>query len=92
MPWDCDAKRNARNYADADDRKAFNAGYSDGYHGYEMWSGNERNWHPNAYSAGYWEGVADKAVTNARKHCEHDWRSTDNWLIDRCAKCGEERA
>lgn len=24
--------------------------------------------------------------------CEHDWQKTDNWLIDRCSKCGEERA
>jgi len=22
----------------------------------------------------------------------HDWKPTDNWLIDRCAICGEERA
>lgn len=23
---------------------------------------------------------------------EHNWQKTDNWLIDRCATCGEERA
>ena len=26
------------------------------------------------------------------KPCDHDWQSTENWLIDRCSKCGEERA
>lgn len=24
--------------------------------------------------------------------CDHDWQPTENWLIDRCANCGEERA
>jgi len=27
-----------------------------------------------------------------KARCEHDWVRTGNWLIDRCAKCGEERA
>lgn len=27
-----------------------------------------------------------------RSSCEHQWVTTDNWLIDRCTKCGEERA
>lgn len=32
------------------------------------------------------------AATVEKVRCDHDWRATDNWLIDRCAKCGEERA
>jgi hypothetical protein len=60
MAWAHDAKRDARDYRDPDDRKAFSAGYSDGFYGYRMWSGNDRDWHPNAYSAGYWEGHADQ--------------------------------
>lgn len=31
-------------------------------------------------------------VKNCRQGGEHDWHTTDNWLIDRCAVCGEERA
>ena len=61
MAWDCDNKRKARDYRNPDERKAFNAGYSDGYYGYPMFSGNERDYYPDAYSAGYWEGVADKS-------------------------------
>lgn len=33
-----------------------------------------------------------KPEPKPKSHCEHDWRATDNWLIDKCAKCGEERA
>ncbi len=38
--------------------------------------------------------VARDAAELKRKQmsCDHDWQKTDNWLIDRCAKCGEERA
>lgn len=59
MAWKCIERCAARNYSDPDDRKAFNAGYSDGFHSYPMWSSNEPNWHANAYSAGYWEGNGD---------------------------------
>lgn len=31
--------------------------------------------------------VTDKKVT-----CEHDWQQAETWFIDRCTKCGEERA
>lgn len=27
-----------------------------------------------------------------KARCEHAWAKTSNWLIDRCSKCGEERA
>lgn len=30
--------------------------------------------------------------TCANHACDHAWQSTDDWLIDRCTKCGEERA
>lgn len=33
-----------------------------------------------------------KPTPPPKPRCEHDWRATDNWLIDKCAKCGEERA
>lgn len=60
MTWACDQKRDARDYRNPDERKAFNAGYSDGFHGYAQFASNDRDWYPNAYSAGYWEGKADK--------------------------------
>lgn len=58
--WQCDRRREERNYTDPNDNKAFNAGYSDGYYGYPQFTSQERNWYPQPYSAGYWEGVADK--------------------------------
>ena len=65
MTWQCNERRNARNYPTSEERKNFEAGYSDGYHGYPMWSGSDRNYFPNSYSAGYWEGVADKSESAA---------------------------
>lgn len=62
MTWNCNERCDARHYTDKAERANFRAGYSDGYHGYPMWSGSERNYYPNAYSAGYWEGVADKKI------------------------------
>lgn len=60
MSWKSLERCEARHYQDADERQAFRAGYSDGYHGYPQWSGNAPKHYPNAYSAGYWEGVGDK--------------------------------
>lgn len=31
-------------------------------------------------------------VRAAQRKCEHDFKPTSNWLIERCTKCGEERA
>lgn len=31
-------------------------------------------------------------VGEVKARCDHEWAKTDNWLIDRCTKCGEERA
>lgn len=31
-------------------------------------------------------------VVTRRILCDHDWKETDTWLIDRCTRCGEERA
>lgn len=64
--WKCDERRNARDYRNADDRKAYNAGYSDGFHNYPQWSGNDPGWHPKAYCAGYWEGVHDATPPDKR--------------------------
>lgn len=51
-----------RGYADANERKAFLAGYARGYVGVDNTGDNEpqemRDW-PNAFGAGYWEGSAD---------------------------------
>jgi hypothetical protein len=30
--------------------------------------------------------------TDEQKNCQHDFRPTNNWLIDVCAKCGVEQA
>lgn len=59
MAWRSTERMEARNYTNGDERAAFRAGYSDGYHGYKQWASNEREFYPNAYSAGYWEGVDD---------------------------------
>lgn len=57
MTWSPERERPL--YTNPEERRAYVAGYSDGYHGYPMWSGNERDWHPNAYSKGYWSGHHD---------------------------------
>ena len=36
-------------------------------------------------------GEAFKGLDLPRR-CDHEWVTTSNWLIDRCTKCGEERA
>lgn len=61
MTWRSDERLNARGYNNPEERSAFRAGYSDGYHGYDMWSGHELDKWPNAYSAGYHEGAGDRA-------------------------------
>lgn len=58
--WHCNERADARHYSNTEERKNFIAGYSDGWYGYFMWTSSERNYYPNAYSAGYWEGVADR--------------------------------
>lgn len=45
---------------------------------------------PSVYNKEQFEKAL--ALHEQRKACEHDWQKTDNWLIDRCSKCGEERA
>lgn len=49
-------RRDARNYNSPDEKQAFAWGYSDGFAGYAR---DEHAAYLNAYSAGYWEGVAD---------------------------------
>jgi hypothetical protein len=58
--WKANETADNRNYTNINERKNFIAGYSDGYHKYPMWSGSERSYYPNAYSAGYNEGVGDR--------------------------------
>lgn len=53
-------ERAAANYL-PDERVAFMAGYGKGYRGCERATGIHYLRNPNAYNAGYWEGVADKA-------------------------------
>ena len=56
-----DEKLAARNYVDQHERQAFKFGYNNGFGGKPRES---RSWlvslYPNAYSAGYWEGHADR--------------------------------
>lgn len=63
MPYRCETRLAARNYADPAERRAFRRGYGDGYDGkpvkYGVRSGYAST-HPNAYAAGYHEGAADK--------------------------------
>lgn len=37
-----------------------------------------------------YQRIKDHEVKSVR--CGHDFQATDNFLIDRCVKCGEERA
>lgn len=59
MTWQMTAAVDARNYADVKERTAFMSGYSDGYNGHDMQGEFRWRW-PNAYPAGYWDGVADR--------------------------------
>jgi hypothetical protein len=67
MPSKFDARLAARQYTDENERKAFGVGYGAGYHQHCLAFQNPRTdgeWYlnyPNAYSAGYWEGVADRS-------------------------------
>ena len=36
------------------------------------------------------EGTNTHCQNVKRRLCKHDMKPTDNWLIDRCSKCGEE--
>jgi hypothetical protein len=38
------------------------------------------------------KGTHNHCLNVQRRTCEHDMKPTDNWLIDRCSKCGEEHA
>ena len=38
------------------------------------------------------EGTFTHCKKTHQKLCEHDMKPTDNWLIDRCSKCGVEHA
>lgn len=59
MTWNCQKALDKRAYNNTAERGAFRNGYSDGYHKYPKYSGNEHGWYVNAYSAGYWEGTHD---------------------------------
>lgn len=61
--WNCDAEADARDYRNPNERKAFVAAYSDGFHGY-AWgaSGDDCHRFINAYGAGYWTGRGDAGL------------------------------
>lgn len=61
VKWRSNERLAARGYKDVEECKTFRTGYSDGFHGYAQWASNDRDYFPNAYSAGYWEGRADAA-------------------------------
>lgn len=64
MAWKATAQLQRRAYKDKESKYAFIAGYADGYNGHDQYSG----WHsknaPNAYSAGYHEGVWDSGIVS----------------------------
>lgn len=60
MTWRSDDRVNQQGYTNNHERQAFRAGYSDAFLEYDMWSGNARDWFPEAYRAGYDAGSKDK--------------------------------
>jgi hypothetical protein len=50
-----------RNYSDRMEKAAYKVGYFDGFYGKEKGVESPKNssQFPNAYSAGYWDGIAD---------------------------------
>jgi len=60
MAWQCECSLEKYTYRSRDERSAYRAGYSDSFHGYPMWSGNERDFYPEAYRNGYAEANFDK--------------------------------
>jgi hypothetical protein len=62
MTWQATKCADERNYQNKEERAAFIAAYSDGYHGAPMWAAYEKQrfcpW-PNAYMAGFRHGEDD---------------------------------
>ena len=59
MNWRCTERRQDAALYSEESLAAFDAGYSDAFHGYPKWSGNERDWYPRAYNLGFEDGCAD---------------------------------
>lgn len=66
MSWNMDTKLAARGYTDRDERAAFRAGYTDGYHGRESRIETAYKSFQNAYAAGFNEGLGDGYVSSGR--------------------------
>ena len=62
MSWNCDKHLALQDSFSQHQRTAFRAGYSDAFHGAEMWAGNGRNWYPDEYRTGFGLGEADKVM------------------------------
>lgn len=61
MTWKRNKRLKERNCYEPIEQEYFKKGYRDGYNGKTIIINND--W-PNAYSAGYWEGVGDKNDEN----------------------------
>lgn len=55
--WRCTEAADERHYSDPEERKSFVDGYNDGFRGFPQCPSGRPI---NSYSAGYWEGFADK--------------------------------
>lgn len=71
MTWNLNNRLKGRDYHHIDQRSAFRAGYSDGYHGADMWSGNNRDWHPDEYRSGFDAGISDRTPNNSLPKLEN---------------------
>jgi len=58
--WRLDEHLKAYGLTKEEYRSAFRAGYSDGFQGYPLWAGNEPDFNPTAYKAGYGHGDDDR--------------------------------
>jgi hypothetical protein len=65
MTWKLNDRLQEHDFRHIDQRSAFRAGYSDGYHDADMWAGNNRNWHPDEYRAGFDAGISDRTPNNS---------------------------
>lgn len=58
------------------------------------WNRNKQAWGQFCilFIFGSYEWVTEAELPKNFTMCNHNWKTTDNWLIDKCSICGEERA
>jgi hypothetical protein len=64
MPWKFDQRERENVFRGESKRRAFRAGYSDGFHGYGKLNSDERNDHPRIYERGHQIGAQDRTTTD----------------------------